>query len=121
MLIRTTQLLAGLLSATLCGCVSSPSSPSNGSDEGDVPQSCDQSSTESASCEITPTPPSELAAGSNICMQEGGTPGTSCPTTDLVGCCTIAGGEQCYYTASVEAPDAEADCVGGGGTWADHQ
>jgi hypothetical protein len=120
MTMRTARILGGLVCAALYGCVSSPPSP-NDSNEGTVLQSCDQSSTESASCEITPTPPSQLAAGSNVCVQEGGTPGTSCPTTDLVGCCTIDGGEQCYYTASVEAPDAEADCVGGGGMWATHQ
>jgi hypothetical protein len=118
MIMRTAQLLGGLLCATLYGCASNPSSPT---DEGTVLQSCDQTATESASCEITPTPPSQLAAGSDICLQEGGKPGTSCPTTDLVGCCTIDGGEQCYYTNSVEAPDAEADCVGGGGMWATHQ
>ena len=116
---RTAQLLGGLLCAVLFGCVSSPTGPD--SNEGTVPQSCDQTANESDSCEITPTPPSQLAAGSNICMQEGGIPGTSCPTTNLVGCCTIDGVEQCYYTNSSEAPDAESDCVGGGGTWATHQ
>jgi hypothetical protein len=120
MTMRTAQFLGGLLWATFYGCASNPSGPGP-TDEGTVPQSCDQSSTESASCEITPTPPSELAAGSNICMQEGGTPGTSCPTTNLLGCCTIEGGEQCYYTNNVDADDAAEDCVGGGGTWATHQ
>jgi hypothetical protein len=120
MIIRTAQLLCGLLCATLVACASNPTSPSDDA-EGTVLQSCDQTANNSGSCEITPTPPSQLAAGSNICMQEGGIPGTSCPTANLVGCCTIDGGEQCYYTDSSDAADAEADCVGGGGTWATHQ
>ncbi len=104
---------------TILACSSGSSSgPSDmsGTDGGLQSASCNQIAT-SGSCEITPTAPALLPNAANICMQEGGTPGTSCPTANLVGCCTISGGEQCYYSNSMDAPDAQENCVGGGGTW----
>jgi hypothetical protein len=78
--------------------------------------SCDQSA--KGACQLTPTSGSNLEAAANLCKQAGGTPGTACPTANLVGCCTIEMGEQCYYKVSPDAEDAESICKGGGGSWA---
>ena len=52
------------------------------------------------------------------CTQsEGGTAGDTCPSANLIGCCTNAGGgEQCAYTGDTSGFD-EAKCTSQSGTW----
>jgi hypothetical protein len=112
---RSTSVAVAAACLTMLACSSSSERTDGGTtgDGGLVPTSCLLVS----SCEITPTKPSLVSNAANICMQENGTPGTTCPTANLVGCCTISGGEQCYYTNSVDADSAAEDCTGGGGSW----
>ncbi|HEX8791439.1 MAG TPA: hypothetical protein VF765_10855 [Polyangiaceae bacterium] len=74
--------------------------------------SCDQTSM--GQCAITSVPSSEVSAFQQSCMSNGGTPGTSCPTTDLVGCCTISSTEICYYG---DGGVDQSSCASAGGTW----
>jgi len=65
-------------------------------------------------CTIVQVPSSEVSASNQSCTSQGGTPGTSCPTTDLIGCCTLSGAEACYYG---DAGGDQAACTSAGGTW----
>ena len=71
-------------------------------------------------CSQVSVPASEASAEMQSCMSGGGTPGTSCPTAGLAGCCTVTSGgvsaEACYYMAASASQDQSA-CTSSGGTW----
>lgn len=90
----------------------SGSGSSSGGGTGWVKASCDTQS--DGVCTISSVPSADVSAFQQSCMGNGGTPGTTCPTADLVGCCTISSVEACYYG---EAGPGQSGCTMGGGTW----
>jgi hypothetical protein len=65
----------------------------------------------------SPTVTGDGGIGSEICVIENG---SSCPTANLSGCCTLEGIEECDYPP-ITAADGMQACTGGGGTWSTHQ
>ena len=65
-------------------------------------------------------PSSETSTYQQSCTAEGGTAGTGCPTTNLVGCCqtSVSGvtSEACYYDAQTGMA-AKSACTGSDETW----
>ena len=73
-------------------------------------------------CTKTSVPASTASLQNSGCTAEGGDASTSCPSSDLMGCCTITvagyGSETCFYTGSdTSAADAQAECSASSGTW----
>jgi len=56
------------------------------------------------------------AAYEGICNGNGGVAADSCATANLVGCCTLSSGEQCFYKDAKE-PITQDNCVKMSGTW----
>ncbi|HTQ45991.1 MAG TPA: hypothetical protein VMI75_24715 [Polyangiaceae bacterium] len=98
------------------GSSSGGGSGSSSGGAGTTKVSCDQPSM--GTCSLVQVPSSEVSAANQSCTSGGGTPGTSCPTTDLVGCCTISTEEACYYG---DAGGDQAGCTSAGGTWSTSQ
>jgi hypothetical protein len=67
----------------------------------------------SMTCSAVKVTASEATEVEQACANDKGAPGTACPTSGLVGCCTTGTMEACYYTAS-QAMSAESACTG---TW----
>jgi hypothetical protein len=86
-------------------------------DAGAVTVVCDMSS--NATCTISRVPASEQSTYESVCTSQGGTVGTACPTTGLLGCCTVSGNgsalESCVYGA--DAGNDSFGCMASGGTW----
>ncbi len=80
-----------------------------------INSSCNMSA--SGTCQELPIFPYYAMQAKSDCMQAGGVPVTSCPTADLIGCCTypVAGGA-CYYS-NATAPTTQSACTQNGGTW----
>ena len=102
---------------TLLAC--SSGSGGSGSGSGTVTFSCNASAANL--CTQLLVPSSEVSSESSSCTEsEKGTPGTGCPTTGVVGCCTFTSGGsdevQCYYSASVAMAGMSA-CSSEQGTW----
>ena len=56
------------------------------------------------------------------CVSGGGTVVVSCPTTDLIGCCTtkdsiLGTGENCNYIGTGTAASEQSFCTSIAGTW----
>lgn len=92
------------------GSSSSSSSSSGGSNT--VPFSC----TTGDSCSFQLVTPSLATTVTENCMGAGGTVGTGCAATGLVGCCKYGTSENCFYTTS-SAAGAESTCSTTGGVW----
>jgi hypothetical protein len=64
-------------------------------------------------------PSAQVSAEDQACTNQGGTTVSSCPSSGLVGCCTIVIGglstEQCVYFGT--ASDEQSSCTQTGGTW----
>jgi hypothetical protein len=79
------------------------------------------------SCDITAdlacfelqVPPGGLQAATDQCTSDGGTPGTGCPTADLVGECQSSP-HYFYYTGFSGLDQAQEVCTSLGGTWVAH-
>jgi hypothetical protein len=70
-------------------------------------------------CSIVSAMPQEVSILNGACMKQGNTPGTTCPTGNLLGCCvgtaTMTHYEVCYYKMTPAATPSE--CAMGGGMW----
>ncbi len=66
---------------------------------------------------------SSVSSAESACTSSGGTVVSSCPTANLVGCCTTTAAsytdEACYY-GSGTASTYESACTSASGTWATH-
>jgi hypothetical protein len=94
------------------------SSGSGGSGNGSVTFSCN--ATTAGLCTQILVPQSEVSQETSTCTNtEMGTPGTGCPSANIVGCCKLSSGEaneeQCYYTAT--AAEAGKSACTGSSTW----
>jgi len=97
---------------------SSGGSGSGGSGNGSVTFSCN--ATTAGLCTQIVVPPSEVSQETSTCTStEMGTPGTGCPSANVIGCCKLSTGEadeeQCYYTAT--AAEAGKSVCTGSSTW----
>ena len=60
----------------------------------------------------------EQATLDQNCTGQGGTPGTACPSANLVGCCNFGGAtETCYYDNDPSQALEASNCSAAGGTW----
>jgi hypothetical protein len=79
--------------------------------------SCDLSVV-NGTCSDVMVPQAEEATLDQSCTGQGGTPGTVCPSANLVGCCAFgAGAEGCYYTSDPSQALEASNCSAAGGTW----
>jgi hypothetical protein len=52
------------------------------------------------------------------CTQSGGVASDTCPSSGLLGCCSILTSKTCFYQGSAtDAATAQMQCTQGGGTW----
>jgi hypothetical protein len=55
------------------------------------------------------------------CTEGGGTPGPTCPSANLIGCCKVTAGgftgRNCYYTGEGPEGALKKNCDVQGGTW----
>lgn len=80
--------------------------------------SCTRGDATDKTCAQSSLPASALEAAKMSCTDDGGTAGTACATSNLIGSCAIAGSKVFYYSpSSVDAAALEMGCKQGGGTW----
>lgn len=87
-----------------------------GPDASTVPVACNQLPVDHY-CIIRVVAASAAATTQDMCTQQGGTVDTTCPTANLVGCCTTASTKECYYPPTYNSSNASGGCTLAGGTW----
>jgi hypothetical protein len=80
-----------------------------------TPFACDLSAS-AGLCPISQIDPANQSYEAQQCTAAGGVPGTTCPTANIIGCCTSMGSEQCAYMNAMNYTTMAA-CVDNGGTW----
>jgi hypothetical protein len=102
------------------GSGSGSGSGSSSGGTGDTTFSCVVTTGTTTACTGYTGPSSETSTYQQSCTAEGGTAGTGCPTTNLVGCCktSVSGvtSEACYYDAQTGMA-AQSACTGSDETW----
>jgi hypothetical protein len=71
---------------------------------------------------LIPSSGPTLTTEQSNCKETGGTSGTGCSTSGIVGCCQplssdASHSEQCYYQAAAEVSIYQAACTHTGHTW----
>lgn len=88
------------------------------SDASTVRVACEYSGIEHE-CVLNRVPTTQSTTADGECAQHGGSPVATCPTSGLLGCCTLGQTEVCWY----DSPDAGASlfdaCMLSGGSWMD--
>lgn len=114
---------SGSLTTTGTGASTSTSSTtgSSSSGGGTVTFSCNISA--SFICEeFDALPSADLSTEQSACSSDGGTAGTGCPTSNLLGSCEITSGgfdtKEFYYSGgALTAASAQTSCQSSNGTW----
>ena len=107
-----TNIVSGGACASACSTGSGPGPDAGGT--GWV--SCYSPNTGSTpGCAMALLNPSGQTSFNNTCTSNGETPGTTCPTSGLAGCCVLSASATCAY--GTQGPDVQAACAQMGGTY----
>jgi len=111
------QAVASALVLFVAACSSSSPSGGGGGGGGMV-LVCDETAVATVDqCTRTTDLNSSLySALQSMCTQQGGKVVSACPTAGVIGCCTNANSEGCFYTGGTN-PMTQAECSQAGGTW----